>query len=462
MTMAEPHRAAVIDIGKTNAKVAIVDTAALAETVVRKMPNLVLRSGPYPHFDMEGLWDFVLASLRELYTAAPFDAISITTHGASAALVRADGSLALPVLDYEHTGPDELTNEYNAVRPPFSETFSPRLPIGLNLGAQIFWQQMRFPNEFAEAAHILMLPQYWAMLLTGVAASEATSLGAHTDLWQPANADFSSLVTSQGWRRLFQPLRSAFDLLGPLKPEIAAAIGIEKPIPVSCGIHDSNASLLPHLMARRAPFSVVSTGTWVIIFSAGAALDKLDPSRDCLANVDAFARPVASARYMGGREYEMIVPSGVSGDEASLRDVLDKTILLLPSVEHTSGPFQGMKSSWQTFEPQGSVRASAASLYLAMMTATSLELSGGAGDVIVEGPFAENSVYLDMLSVATGRNVIAMRGSSTGTSIGASLLALGKDHGFVMEASAPAAPSADIRAGMEKWRDAWRTAVLLR
>ncbi len=459
MNMEKPRCVAVIDIGKTNAKVALVDTASHQETAVRKTPNLVLIDGLYPHFEMEGQWNFVLASLSELYATEPFDAISITTHGASAALVRHDGSLALPALDYEHDGPDSLTEEYNAVRPPFSETFSPRLPIGLNLGAQIFWQQKLFPKEFAETAHILALPQYWAMQLTGVAASEATSLGAHTDLWLPKEADFSSLVTRLGWRHLFPPLRSAFDTLGFLKPEIARIIGVEKPMPVACGIHDSNASLLPHLMARLAPFSVVSTGTWVIIFSVGADLAKLDPSRDCLANVDAFARPVASARFMGGREYEMIAPPGISGDGDSLSEVLNKTILLLPSVGQTSGPFQGMTSKWLPFEPQGSARASAASLYLAMMTATSLGLSGGKGEVIVEGPFARNGAFLDMLAVATGRPVVAMAGSSTGTSLGAALLAMGKDHVFSMPEAKPVIPEAYVRAGMERWRDAWEAAV---
>ena len=407
--MSVPRRIAVIDIGKTNAKVAMVDAASHQETGVRRTPNIVLSDGPYPHFDMEGQWNFILASLRDFYAEEPFDAISITTHGASAALVKSDGSLALPALDYEHDGPDSLTEEYNAVRPPFAETFSPRLPIGLNLGAQIFWQQKMFPQEFAQTAHILALPQYWSMRLNGVAASEATSLGAHTDLWQPAKAEFSSLVTIQGWRKLFPPLRSAFDVLGTLKPEIAAQIGIEKPVPVSCGIHDSNASLLPHLMARKAPFSVVSTGTWVIIFSVGADLAKLDASRDCLANVDAFARPVASARFMGGREYEMIVPPGVSGDDASLHEVLDKTMLLLPSVERTSGPFQGMQSAWHPFEPHGPVRVSAASLYLAMMAASSLELSGGAGDSVVEGPFARNSASFDSSSSRCLRSLSSQR-----------------------------------------------------
>ena len=91
---------AVIDIGKTNAKVALVDLASLSETGVRKTPNEVLSDGLYPHYDVERLWTFILDSLRDLGQAAPIEAISITTHGATAALVDGDGNLALPILDY--------------------------------------------------------------------------------------------------------------------------------------------------------------------------------------------------------------------------------------------------------------------------------------------------------------------------------------------------------------------------
>ena len=62
-------------------------------------------------------------------------AIAVTAHGATAALVDAAGGLALPVLDYEYPGPDELAADYDAARPPFAETGSPRLPAGLTLGA---------------------------------------------------------------------------------------------------------------------------------------------------------------------------------------------------------------------------------------------------------------------------------------------------------------------------------------
>src|SRR5438105_4991948 len=130
---------AVVDIGKTNAKVALVDLATQTETALRRIPNTVLRDGPYPHYDIDHLWSFILDSLGELQRETFIDAISVTTHGATAALLDAQGRLALPVLDYEHTGPDELRAEYGKLRPPFAETGAPNLPIGLNLGAQLHW-----------------------------------------------------------------------------------------------------------------------------------------------------------------------------------------------------------------------------------------------------------------------------------------------------------------------------------
>ncbi len=38
---------------------------------------------------------------------------------------------------------------------------------------------------FSRAAHTLLYPQFWAWRLSGVMASEVTSLGCHSDLWLP-------------------------------------------------------------------------------------------------------------------------------------------------------------------------------------------------------------------------------------------------------------------------------------
>ena len=260
---------AVIDIGKTNAKVALVDLAEMREIAMRTRPNSVLRDGPYPHFDVEALWDFILDGIAAIQREHPVDAIAVTTHGATAALLDGQGNLALPVLDYEHTGPDTLAAEYAAIRPSFEETGSPRLPAGLNVGAQIFWQARTFPRAFTDVGSIVMYAQYWSHRLSGVLANEVTSLGCHTDLWSPAAGDYSPLVDGQGWRTLMAKVRPAGHRLGCVLPEIAKKTGIVPGTPVHCGIHDSNASLLPHLLSHAKPFAVVSTGTWVVSMAVG-------------------------------------------------------------------------------------------------------------------------------------------------------------------------------------------------
>jgi sugar (pentulose or hexulose) kinase len=442
---------AVIDIGKTNAKVALVDLARLAETDVRKMPNEVLRDEPYPHYDVERLWTFILDSLRELGRTATIDAISITTHGATAALVHETGDLALPILDYEYTGPDTLAADYDRVRPPFDETGSPRLPIGLNLGAQLYWQQRSFPAEWAGIRSILMYPQYWGMRLTGQRVSEATSLGCHTDLWSPHRRTLSPMVGQFGWSPLFPPMAKASDRLGTLLPEIAERTGLPPTTPVHVGIHDSNASLLPHLLSREAPFSVLSTGTWVIALAVGAQPTPLDAARDTLINVDAFGQPVPSARFMGGRENALLGEGLPETTSDAIEAVLKTGLMYLPSAQPGSGPVPHSAGSW-TMQGSPAEHRAAVSFYLALMAATCLDLVGAQGPTIIEGPFAANAEFARMLRAATGREVIT-EAAGTGTSIGAALLA-GK-----ADLKPGGEPVADPGPSWRAYSVAWRVAA---
>ncbi len=427
----EPRRVAVIDIGKTNAKVALVDLETASEVTVRKTPNNVRAGPPYPHFDCDRLFGFVLDSLAEINSVLPIDAISVTAHGATAALVTEAGALALPVLDYEYEGPDSMRAAYEKLRPDFAESGSPPLPVGLNLGAQIHWQAKMFPEQFSKTKWILMYPQYWSFRLTGVAASEVTSLGCHTDLWNPWQKRFSSLVKNSkqvigtDWLALFPPVLSAGARLGSLKPELSKRIGLRADAPVLCGIHDSNASLLAHLANRQAKFSVVSTGTWVISMSIGGAEVALDPARDTLVNVNALGEPTPTARFMGGREFELVTEGENSGaTDEELAAVLGDPVMLLPSLQAGSGPYPSMQSTWRGRAPRtAGERFSAASFYCALMTATCLELIGAEGPVFVEGPFAGNELYCGMLNAVLGRAVIAGQHAQTGTAVGAAMLA---------------------------------------
>lgn len=447
-----PRSIAVIDIGKTNAKVVLIDAATRQQVAVRSVPNVVRRDGPYPHADVEMLWGFIVESLRQLQAEHGVDGISITTHGATAALL-AGRALAMPVLDYEHDGPEETAAAYAAIRLDFAESLSPRLPNGLNLGAQIFWQSQVHAADFARVTAILTYPQYWAWRLTGVMASEVTSLGCHTDLWAPGRGDFSGMVGAQGWAGLFPAVRPAASVLGAILPEVAAATGLKADTPVTCGIHDSNASLLPHLGAHEAPFTILSTGTWAIAMTVGGETAGLDPARDSLANVDAFGRAVPTARFMGGREFDMLVPQIVAPSADDVARVIAQDIRVQPSFMPGVGPFPAAAGRWTREPATAAERTAAASLYLALMTRACLDLCGLGREIIIEGPLARNALFGQALARLAGVPVSAS-GDATGTSLGASMLfGAGEGHATTATPIIPLnVPGFDAYAA--RWRDA--------
>jgi sugar (pentulose or hexulose) kinase len=333
----------VLDIGKTNVKLTLLDVAGhvLAE---RRRPNTIRTDGPYPHHDTDGIWTWLLATCREFAACAEVTAIVPVTHGATAALVD-DSGLVLPVLDYEAELPGV---DYEAVRPPpYAKTRSPRLPAGLNLGRQLVWQQQRFAREFAPTRHILMYPQYWAWRLTGIAAAEATSLGCHTDLRDPLRQQYSSLPARMGWQDLMPSLMAPSAELGTLLPEVADATGLPRSCEVLCGIHDSNVSLVRYLQRdgdNPRPRTVLSTGTWVIAAALGANLDSLREEADMLANTNALGQAVACMRFMGGREFSELAGVQDSGQACTPNDLarlVAQGTLALPCFAATGGPFVG-------------------------------------------------------------------------------------------------------------------------
>ncbi len=451
--MSKPGAIVVIDIGKSNAKLALVDPDSRAVAAVRTMANTVRTDGPYPHFDVDALWHWIVDGLADIAREAEVATISVTAHGACAALTTADG-LSLPIIDYEFDGPDEVHDAYRRACGDFRETLSPDLPNGLNVGRQLFWLSRKFPKEFGEIEAILPYAQYWVWRLTGRKVAEVTSLGCHTDLWVPEAGTYSQLAVNEGWDRLFPPLAKAWDTVGTLARDVAERTGIGANCRVVAGIHDSNASLLPHLLTRQAPFAVLSTGTWTIVLAPGGSIEQLDPARDCLANVDAFGHPVPSTRFMAGREFGILADGDVEPNEADVARVVGEQIMALPTFAPGTGPFGKAQGRW-TVDPQNlspGERAAAASLYCALVTETCLSLAGAAGPVIVEGRFARNRLFLAALAKRVPRPVVA-EPDATGTVDGATLLAFGPDAKLPpREAPAVAPLACDLTPYAEAWR----------
>ena len=416
---------AVIDLGKTNSKVALVDTQMAQELTVVTQPATVETSGPYPCIDHQAVKAFVIDSLASLSAEHTIDAITVSTHGATAALIDAAGELVLPVLDYEAREVDSLRADYDKYRPSFRDTGSPALPGGLNIGAQLFWQQTNFPKQFAAAKTILTWPQYWVHWLTGNRHNDVTSLGCHSDLYEPRTQRYSSLVSEMGWDSLMPPVTLSGQLSGALVQPLVKQLGWQQSVPVYTGIHDSNASLVPHLLDQNEPFSVVSTGTWFISMAIGGEVVELDHARDTLLNVNAKGGCVPSARFMGGRERDLLGTSAMGNDQ-SLNKLISHQAdpaMLMPSMVTGTGPYPHASSLWigAVADLDASTRDSVISMYLALMTYESMQLIGSAGPTFIEGPLAHDKQYSRMLS-AVSNNRVYISGAQTGTSIGAAML----------------------------------------
>ncbi|WJS99674.1 FGGY-family carbohydrate kinase [Novosphingobium humi] len=438
----------MIDIGKTMSKITLWSREGqLLDRQVR--PNERCEEGGIARLDAAGIAAWATGVLGG-HANSGVEYIVPVGHGAGfAALIPnegagfaaiLDGALAFAPLDYEAAPPPAMMDAYRAARSPFAQTGSPALPQGLNFGAHVWWADRLYPDAMARAT-LVPWAQYWAWWLCGVAASEVTSLGCHSDLWSPDAADWSDLAKGQGWDRRFAPVVKAGDVLGPISPALAAATGLPATVKVLAGLHDSNAALMAargFAEIARNEATVLSTGTWFIAMRLPAApiatadLPEaraiLPEGRDCLVNVDAYGRPVPSARFMGGREIEALIEIDtrrvdIKPDQplllAAVPAVLAKGAMHMPTLAPGCGPYPDAKGEWVNQPEDWYERRAGACLYAALVADQALDLIGSDERLLVEGRFAEAEVFVRALAALRPKTQVYVGSAHNDVSFGA-------------------------------------------
>ena len=222
---------AVFDVGKTNIKVVVFDArgagrrrALRAQRAARRLT----RNGPISGSTRKA--PGLSSSARSRNSARAFPSRrSRSPRTARRRPCYGRRPEALPPLDYEFDGLRRCRRRtMTRCGRRSRRRESPHLPRGLNLGQPHFLLTSAAIRQSSQPRDaFLSYPQYF-----GLAPErrrwlrKSTSLGAHTDLWRPYEGGLSSMVDKLGWRRLFPPMRKAWDTLGTLKPEVAAATGL--------------------------------------------------------------------------------------------------------------------------------------------------------------------------------------------------------------------------------------------
>ena len=380
----------IIDIGKTNSRAILADLTARREVAQRRMENRVLPGPPYPHLDVAALETFILRALAEFAAMAPLAGVMVIGHGATVALVDG-GGLVLPVLDYECAGPEELAAEYDRLRPDFAVTGSPRMPGGLNIGAQLHWLRRRFPERVAQARHALFWPQYWTWRLTGRALSEISYATSHGDLWSLADGAPAGGAMARVTAGLFPPLAPAQAVAGALRPDLAAAHGLPVGLAVHVGAHDSSLALAPHAgPGARAPSVVMSTGTWLTAFAIGVETMPQQAAPGGMASLDVFGRLVPNFRFMAGKARAEIL-AALSGQPACPSD--ECRIVQ----DAGTGRFRLIGPAGAPVGPGDGDPVAGLDRLLARDAIAGLRAIGGQGPIHVTGPFAGNRDFVAAL-----------------------------------------------------------------
>ena len=403
---------AVFDIGKTNKKVFLWDTAF--QIVFEKQQHFgeIVDEDGFACEDLPALQQWIIQTFTELCQMPEFDLIGLnfSAYGASFVYVDRTGEPVAPLYNYLKpvSGPFPYA-DFGGEAEFARKTASPILG-NLNSGLQVFAAlNGAFWPEVFQALHF---PNYLASLFTGKFLSEITSIGCHTALW-----DFD--------KGQYHPWVSAIeDKLAPISSSDSLEIdGIN----YGLGLHDSSAALVPYLRTVSDEFVLLSTGTWCISMhpfnESPLTADEL--ANDVLCYLQPNGKPVKASRLFGGHFHEEQVARMEAHFGGSYQDLKfsDEAYELKPKASsvfesafasRNLTDFADLASAYDQFMVD-LVGQQICSLNLLLKDAPVKQL-------LVDGGFSKNEWYMRLLSRAFPELEVYAAEVAQASALGAALL----------------------------------------
>lgn len=405
----------VLDIGKTNVKLTFVDSLNNKTIKFFKTKQKNIYRHGIKILNSNSIFEWALKKITYIGRKHNLDKFVCTAHGTSIALISYDDKELLACTDYEYKF-DKLFNNYKKIAPKFSESFSPFLENGLNIGQQIYYLYKRKQKLIRKTKYILNYPQYIVWKLTSSFSSEISYVGCHTHLWDFKRNKLSSFVKKIKLEKKFPQIRNAWDTIGRKQ------IG-ESNLKIINGIHDSNASYLYFKNSDIKNFTLVSTGTWYIIFNQKTPLKNLNPSLDMLANIDVFGKPVPTMRFMGGREYDHLMGVfKISNKTRAIKNFSFHDYLIYPSYA-SGGGFSINKINISFYERlnKGQIYYLIC-LYISFVINFCLNQMKSSNTIILDGPITKNITIMKILSSLRKKQIVLKNKREIGTTLGATNL----------------------------------------
>lgn len=129
---------------------------------------------------------------------------------------------------------------------------------------QLMAVKVQEPENMENAEHLLLIPDYFNYLLTGVMKTEYTN-ATTTQLVSPMTKDWDmTLIEKLGYKKeIFGPITMAGTSVGYLSGEIEEKVGFNLEV-IQTATHDTASAVLA-VPARGEDFLYISSGTWSLM-----------------------------------------------------------------------------------------------------------------------------------------------------------------------------------------------------
>ncbi|MCD8341677.1 MAG: rhamnulokinase [Clostridiales bacterium] len=257
-----------IDIGASSGRhiLGSVQDGVITLEEVYRFDNRQLRKNGHDCWDLDNLWSGILNGLKACKALGKVPAtIAIDTWAVDYVLLDGADNLlgdAVAYRDGRTQGMDGVLEEKIAPSELYARTGIQKQSF--NTVYQLLAQQREHPAQLEQAESLLMIPDYFHFLLTGVKKQEYTN-ATSTNLVNAAAKtwDYDLIRTLGLPEGLFGPLSMPGETVGELLPEIQAEVGFNATV-VLPATHDTGSAFLA-VPARDDKAVYLSSGTWSLL-----------------------------------------------------------------------------------------------------------------------------------------------------------------------------------------------------
>jgi rhamnulokinase len=263
-----PRVFAAVDLGASGGRVVagVVEDGSVSLRTVHRFPNRARELYGRLRWPIQALYGEVQDGLARLAGEYPeVESVGVDTWGIDYGLLDSEGRLLAPPVSYRDDRTAKVIDAVHEKVPP-KELFAVNGLQFLPFNTIYQLEAEQRGSYWARATSVVLLPDLIAFWLTGELRTERTNasttglLDVRTGEWSPALMDRLGVPPA-----LLAPLVSPGTVLGPIRKEICARLGLPHGAVVTAvGSHDT-ASAVAGVPAATDRFAYASSGTWSLV-----------------------------------------------------------------------------------------------------------------------------------------------------------------------------------------------------